>query len=139
MAIDLKTLSKPSGQRPIIATIFGEGGMGKTTLSSMFNSPVIIRTEDGTASLTGNDNVSLFPLLLAERTVGHGEEEQQHGLEQVHLVGRQLDAHLVPTHFGDGVHQGEPLVDGAVGQHLLGWAGQHQLADGLHRGCEELV
>ena len=69
MAIDLKTLSKPSGQRPIIATIFGEGGMGKTTLASMFNSPVIIRTEDGTASLTGNDNVSLFPLATSSQDV----------------------------------------------------------------------
>ena len=62
MAIDLKTLSKPSGQRPIICTLFGEGGMGKTTLAAMFPNPVFIRTEDGTASLAGNDNVSLFPL-----------------------------------------------------------------------------
>ena len=69
MAIDLKSLSKPSGQRPIIATIFGEGGMGKTTLASMFPNPVIIRTEDGTASLTGNDNVSLFPLSTSSQDV----------------------------------------------------------------------
>jgi hypothetical protein len=32
MAINLKSLSKPDGSRPIIATLFGEGGMGKTTL-----------------------------------------------------------------------------------------------------------
>ena len=69
MAIDLKTLSKPSGQRPIIATLFGEGGMGKTTLASMFPSPVFIRTEDGTASLAGNDNVSLFPLATSTQDV----------------------------------------------------------------------
>ena len=37
MAINLKTLSKPEGQRPIICyPFFGEGGMGKTTLASMF-------------------------------------------------------------------------------------------------------
>ena len=69
MAIDLKTLSKPSGQRPIIATLFGEGGMGKTTLASMWPSPVFIRTEDGTASLAGNDNVSLFPLATSTQDV----------------------------------------------------------------------
>jgi GTPase SAR1 family protein len=62
MAINLKSLSKPTGQRPIIATLFGEGGMGKTTLAAMFPNPVFIRTEDGTASLKGNDNVSMFPL-----------------------------------------------------------------------------
>jgi hypothetical protein len=62
MAINLKSLSKPDGSRPIIATLFGEGGMGKTTLAAMFPKPVFIRTEDGTASLVGNDNVSMFPL-----------------------------------------------------------------------------
>jgi hypothetical protein len=63
MAINLKSLSKPDGSRPIIATLFGEGGMGKTTLAAMFPKPVFIRTEDGTASLkVGNDGVSLFPL-----------------------------------------------------------------------------
>lgn len=62
MAIDLKSLSKPTGQRPIIVTLFGEGGMGKTTLAAMFPKPVFIRTEDGTASLQGNEDVHMFPL-----------------------------------------------------------------------------
>ena len=62
MAINLKSLSKPTGQRPVIATLFGEGGMGKTTLAAMFPKPVFIRTEDGTASLQGNENVSMFPV-----------------------------------------------------------------------------
>ena len=69
MAINLKTLSKPEGQRPIIATLFGEGGMGKTTLASMFPKPVFIRTEDGTASLVGNNDVSLFPLATSSQDV----------------------------------------------------------------------
>ena len=62
MSFNLNELSKPTGSRPIIATLYGEGGMGKTTLASMFPSPVIIRTEDGTASIQGNENVSMFPL-----------------------------------------------------------------------------
>lgn len=62
MAIDLSQLSKPTGQRPVIMTLFGEGGMGKTTLAAMFPNPVFIRTEDGTASLQGNENVSMFPV-----------------------------------------------------------------------------
>jgi hypothetical protein len=61
MAIDLKSLSKPRGDKPIICTIFSEGGMGKTTLAAMFPSPVFIRTEDGSVSLVGNDDVQLFP------------------------------------------------------------------------------
>ena len=69
MAINLKSLSKPTGQRPVIATLFGEGGMGKTTLAAMFPKPLFIRTEDGTASLQGNENVSLFPLATSSKDV----------------------------------------------------------------------
>jgi len=43
--------------------------MGKTTLAAMFPNPVFIRTEDGTASLQGNENVSLFPLATSTQDV----------------------------------------------------------------------
>jgi hypothetical protein len=43
--------------------------MGKTTLAAMFPKPVFIRTEDGTASLVGNDGVSLFPLATSTQDV----------------------------------------------------------------------
>lgn len=69
MAINLSQLTTPSGQRPIIVTLFGEGGTGKTTLAAMFPKPVIIRTEDGTQSLQGNDNVHLFPLANSTKDV----------------------------------------------------------------------
>lgn len=69
MAIDLKKLERPKGQRPIICTFFGEGGMGKSTLAAMFPKPVFIRTEDGTASLAGNDEVALFPLATGSKDV----------------------------------------------------------------------
>jgi phage nucleotide-binding protein len=69
MAINLKNLSKPTGQRPIIMTLFGEAGVGKTTLAAMMPKPVIIRTEDGTMSLQGNDEVSLFDLAKTSQDV----------------------------------------------------------------------
>jgi len=74
MAINLSQLERPSGQRPIICTIFGEGGMGKTTLAALFPKPVFIRTEDGTASLQGNDGVALFPLARSSQDVLDGIE-----------------------------------------------------------------
>lgn len=62
MAINLSQLSRPVSGRPIICTLFGEGGMGKTTLAAMFPAPVFIRTEDGTASLDGHPDAMLFPV-----------------------------------------------------------------------------
>ena len=103
MAIDLKTLSKPSGQRPIICTLFGEGGMGKTTLAAMFPNPVFIRTEDGTASLAGNDNVSLFPLATSTQDVLDAIEAlatQKHDhktlvIDSITQLGTLIEAEIV--------------------------------------------
>ena len=62
MAIDLNMLTSPSANRPVIMTLFGEGGTGKTTLAAQFPYPVFIRTEDGTQSIAAREDVALFPV-----------------------------------------------------------------------------
>ena len=69
MAIDLSQLSRPTSGRPMIATLFSEGGMGKTTLAAMFPKPVFVRAEDGTASLDGHPDAMLFPVAKSTRDV----------------------------------------------------------------------
>ena len=69
MAIDLSKLSLPKSGGPMIATLFSEGGMGKTTLAAMFPKPVFIRTEDGTASLEGHPDAMLFPVATSTQDV----------------------------------------------------------------------
>jgi hypothetical protein len=68
MAISLQSLTAPK-DRAVICTLVGEGGMGKTTLAAQFPAPVFIRTEDGTASLSGRDDVALFPLANSSQDV----------------------------------------------------------------------
>ena len=69
MSIDLKSLSRPTADRPMIATLFGEGGMGKTTLAAMFPKPVFIRAEDGTASLEGHPDAMLFDVAKSTKDI----------------------------------------------------------------------
>lgn len=103
MAIDLKSLSKPRADRPIIATLFGDGGMGKTTLAAMFPKPVFIRTEDGTASLVGHDDALLFPLAASSQDVLDGIEAlatQDHDrrtlvLDSITQLATMIEAEIV--------------------------------------------
>ena len=60
--MNLSILSSPTKNRPLIFTIVADGGLGKTTLASLFPAPVFIRTEDGTRSIEGRDDVALFPV-----------------------------------------------------------------------------
>lgn len=61
-------ITKPSHDRPMIATIFGNAGLGKTSLAASFPNPIFIRTEDGTQSLAGMD-VALFPVATTSQMV----------------------------------------------------------------------
>jgi hypothetical protein len=56
----LKSLQAPKKQ-PVMATIVAEGGMGKTTLASLWPSPIFIPIEDGSATLVGRNDVAMFP------------------------------------------------------------------------------
>lgn len=48
---------------PIICTILGDAGRGKTSLAATFPNPIFIRAEDGLKSLRGKDKPKAFPVL----------------------------------------------------------------------------
>lgn len=58
----LDQIAKPS-DRPIIATILGDAGMGKTSLAATFPKPVFIRAEDGMQAIPADSRPDALPVL----------------------------------------------------------------------------
>lgn len=58
----LETIGKPE-DRPVMATICGDSGLGKTTLAASFPKPIIIRAEDGLQAIPTEERPDAFPVL----------------------------------------------------------------------------
>jgi len=58
----LSTISKPQ-DRPVIATITGDAGVGKTTLAATFPNPIFIRIEDGLQAIPEKMRPDAFPVI----------------------------------------------------------------------------
>lgn len=58
----LSQISKPA-DRPIIVTILGDAGMGKTSLAATFPAPVFIRAEDGLQAVPEEFRPDAFPVI----------------------------------------------------------------------------
>jgi len=56
------SIAKPA-DRPVIVTILGDAGMGKTSLACTFPKPIVIRAEDGLQSVLVENRPDAFPLL----------------------------------------------------------------------------
>jgi len=58
----LDVVKKPS-DRPVVVTLCGDSGMGKTTLAASFPKPIFIRAEDGVQSIPENLKPDVFPII----------------------------------------------------------------------------
>lgn len=58
----LDSVSKPI-DRPVLVTICGDSGMGKTTLAATFPKPIVIRAEDGLQAVPVDLRPDAFPVL----------------------------------------------------------------------------
>ncbi len=61
----LDQITKPQ-DRPIIMTITGDSGLGKTTLACTFPNPIVIRAEDGLQAIPLEQRPDAFPVLTSE-------------------------------------------------------------------------
>jgi hypothetical protein len=58
----LARISKPA-DRPVVVTILGDAGMGKTSLAASFPNPIFIRAEDGLQAIPLETRPDALPLL----------------------------------------------------------------------------
>lgn len=94
MAFDLSTISKTSMPQAIQFVVYGNAGVGKTTLASQAPKPIFIQTEDG----AGNLQVDAFPLA----------ESYDDVLGMLDALGQQ--DHDYKTVVIDSIDHLEPLV-----------------------------
>lgn len=59
----LDTIGKPA-DRPVIATITGDSGIGKTSLAATFPNPIFIRAEDGLQAIKEDMRPDAFPVIV---------------------------------------------------------------------------
>ena len=58
----METVSKPH-DRPLMVTICGDSGLGKTTLACTFPNPIVIRAEDGLQAIPSANRPDAFPVV----------------------------------------------------------------------------
>ena len=58
----LDSISKPK-DRPVLCTILGDAGLGKTSLAATFPKPIFIRAEDGLQAIPEESRPDAFPVI----------------------------------------------------------------------------
>jgi len=126
----LETISKPN-DRPVIATITGDAGMGKTSLAATFPRPIVVRSEDGLQSIPIDTRPDAFPVI-----------------KKVNDLWEQLNALINETHeyktviidsvtalerlFIQHVVESDPKQPKSINQALGGYGAGLQAVAGMH-------
>lgn len=124
-------LTSPNETRPLIATIIGSGGIGKTTFASTFPKPVIIRVEDGAMVLRGRNDVAMLPLIRTSKDV----------FNQIEMLA--TEDHSFETLIIDSITQLNVLIESeilasdpkakSINSALGGYGSGHSAVSEIHR------
>lgn len=126
----LSTAQKPA-DGPIIATITGDSGVGKTTLAATFPNPIFIRAEDGLQSVPKDKRPDALPVLskvddLWEQLTALVKEEHNYQTLVIDSV-TQLE-----TLFADHVIDSDPKNPKSLAQANGGYGAGFGAVSALH-------
>ena len=126
----LDQVAKP-GDRPVITTICGDSGMGKTTLAATFPKPIVIRAEDGLQAIPADMRPDAFPVLqspdqLWEQLKGLIHEDHTYKtliVDSVTALERMFIQSVVDT---------DPKKPRGIQQALGGYGAGRDAVSGMH-------
>lgn len=126
----LNSIAKPD-DRPIICTITGDAGLGKTSMAATFPKPIFIRAEDGLQAIPVATRPDAFPLLsnvdmLWEQLTALIKEDHDYKTLVIDSV-TQLD-NLFTNHIVDT----DPKKPRTIAQALGGYGAGFQALSSLH-------
>lgn len=126
----LSSIAKPN-DRPIICTITGDAGLGKTSLAATFPRPIFIRAEDGLQAIPLATRPDAFPILtsvddLWEQLTALIKENHDYKTLVIDSI-TQLD-----TLFLNYIVDTDPKKPKSIAQALGGYGAGFQAMSSLH-------
>lgn len=126
----LSSIAKPQ-DRPILCTITGDAGLGKTSLAATFPSPIFIRAEDGLQAVPKALRPDAFPIIttidnLWEQLTSLIKEDHQYKTLVIDSI-TQLD-----TLFMNWIVDTDPKKPRTIAQALGGYGAGFQALSSLH-------
>jgi len=117
---------------PVIATIFGEAGLGKTSLAATFPKPIFIRAEDGLMSVPQKSRPDAFPVMteaddIWPQVMALLQEDHQYQTLVVDSISK------LETMFIEHVVKNDPKGPPSIRQALGGYGAGFDAVGGMHR------
>ena len=95
----MSTISKPKN-RPVIATLLGDSGLGKTSTAATFPAPIVIRAEDGLQAIPEKHRPDAFPTLSGVDDLWQQLTEHQYKtvvIDSVTALERLFIQHIIDS------------------------------------------
>lgn len=126
----LSTIEKPQ-DRPIIATITGDAGVGKTTLAATFPKPIFIRIEDGLQAIPVESRPDAFPVVMK---VDQLWEQLTALIKEDHIYQTVVidSVTQLETLFGEHVIESDPKKPKSLAQANGGYGAGYGAVSALH-------
>lgn len=137
----LSQISKPA-DRPVICTILGEAGLGKTTLAASFPKPVFIRLEDGLQAIPLENRPDAFPVVSNVETLWSQLTaliKEEHDYKTVVIDSITALERLFIQHTIDSDPKAPKSINQALGGYGAGFSYVATLHQRVRKAAEMLV